>query len=362
MPASGNQPSLWVTVLAGGAGTRFWPLSTSGSPKQLLPLASGKPLIADTLERVVGLVPQERIRVLAGADLVQPIRSITDLPLDAFLVEAHARGTGPVLTRAAWEISNVDPSAVMVSMHSDHLIRPASEFRRAVRHAVDVAQRHKVLVTLAVSPDRADTGYGYIRPGTRLQAPEEATAHRVAAFVEKPGQALAQRYVREGYRWNSGIFVWPARVFLDEVRAHAPEIAAAMGHLDAGDADAFFGAVGKISVDEAVLERSGRVALVDTTFQWDDMGGWEAWARARDRDADSNVAEGAVDLVASRDNIVLASSRRIALVGVTNHLVVQTPEVTLVMSRDELPRLKEHLNKVLQHRPDPSGDGPRGPT
>ena len=341
-----SAPSVWVTVLAGGAGTRFWPLSTPRQPKQLLPLAGPNPLIADTLARVRGFVPPEKVRILAGRELVPQLRDATGLPSGAFMVEARPRGTGPVLARAAWEIARTDPGAVLVSLHSDHLVRPAHDFRDVLHAAVEVALRDRMLLTVAVPPDRPETGYGYIKPGSPLRAPEHHRAYRVDAFVEKPDEETASRYVAEGYRWNSGIFVWPASTFLDEVVAHAPEISRALPHLARGDAAAFFDATETISVDEAVLERSSRVASIDATFHWDDIGSWEALARNHPADADGNVCLGRSHLSNARDNIAVSTSGQVVLLGVEGLLVVRTDHVTLVMPRTESTRLRQYLTEM----------------
>lgn len=338
--------SVWVTILAGGSGQRFWPLSTPERPKQLLPLASTKPLIAETLERLRDFVPTERIRILAGEGLVGPIRRATGLPRSAFLAEPRARGTGPVLTWAAWEVARQDPDAVMVSLHSDHVIDPVSHFRDAVRAAVGIAAREDLLMTIAIPPDRPETGYGYLRPGHPLDAPPGHRAYRVGAFVEKPDAATAARYVEEGYRWNSGTFVWPARTFLAEVRRHAPEIVRALVHLETGDISAFFGHVGTVSVDEGVLERSGRVGSLDATFAWDDLGTWESLARHRAADASGNVAVGEVHCGESSGNIAVADSGRLVLLGVEDLLVVKTKRATLVMPRAKSAELKKYLRDL----------------
>lgn len=341
--------SAWVTVLAGGAGHRFWPLSTARRPKQLLPLTSSRPLIADTIERVRGFVASERLRVLAGEELVGPIRAVTGLGEEAFLVESRARGTGPVLARAAWEVARHDPDAVMISLHSDHMVDPAGRFRDMLRAAVGIARRERLLLTVGVPPDRPETGYGYIRPGGALDAPAGYRAYRVDAFVEKPGSATAKRYVREGYRWNSGIFVWPARTFLAEVVRCAPEIARALPLLHRGDPAGFFDEVARISVDEAVLERSDRVGCIDATFRWDDVGSWESLARNRSADERGNVLEGEVHLAGATGNIALAGRGRLALFGVADLLVVQTHDITLVMPRSESPNLKRFLLELPDH-------------
>ena len=351
-----SAPSVWVTVLAGGAGTRFWPLSTPRQPKQLLPLAGPNPLIADTLARVRGFVPPEKVRILAGRELVPQLRDATGLPRGAFMVETRPRGTGPVLARAAWEIEKTDPGAVLVSLHSDHLVRPAHNFRDVLRAAVEIARRDRMLLTVAVPPDRPETGYGYIKPGSPLSAPEHHRAYRVDGFVEKPDEETASRYVAEGYRWNSGIFIWPAAVFLDEVVALAPEIARALPHLERGEDTAFYDAAETISVDEAVLERSSRVASIDATFHWDDIGSWEALARNRPADAEGNVCQGRSYLADARDNIAVATSGQVVLLGVEGLLVVQTDQTTLVMPRAESTRLKQYLTHMDAHTIFPQTD------
>ena len=362
-PVVTRDPSIWVTVLAGGAGHRFWPLSTPARPKQLLPLASPKPLIVDTIDRVRGLVAPGQLRILAGEELVAPIRAVTGLGRSAFLVESRPRGTGPVLARAAWEVARRDPEAVMISLHSDHLVDPVEPFRDVLRAAVEIARRERLLLTVAVPPDRPETGYGYIRPGASVEAPAGHHAYRADAFVEKPGPATAARYVEEGYRWNSGIFVWPVRTFLAEVGRCAPEVNRAMNWLDRGDSTAFFDEVPGISVDEAVLERSGRVGCIDATFRWDDVGSWESLARTRAADENGNVHEGEVHLAGATGNVALAMAGRLALFGVDDLVVVQTGDVTLVMPRSESPHLKRYLGELPEHllRPDRGRDaGPDG--
>ncbi len=339
-------PPIWVTILAGGAGRRFWPLSTATRPKQLLSLGGQKPMVAEALARARSLVPLKRLRILAGQRLAASIQAVTGLPDDAFLVEPRAKGTGPVLVRAAWETARTNRNAVLISLHSDHVIRPAEDFRKILKAAAVIAQREGLLMTVAVPPDRPETGFGYIKPGRPLASGGNHRAYRVEAFVEKPDQDTAAAYFAAGYRWNSGIFVWPAKLFLDEVRACAPEIACAMPCLERGDIPGFFNETAAISVDEAVLERSTRVGSIDAAFRWDDMGSWEALARHRTADADGNIVEGDVHLSRARNNLAVADSGRLVLLGVDDLLVVQTDHATLVMPRAESPHLKRYLENV----------------
>lgn len=331
-----------MTILAGGVGSRFWPVSTPDRPKQLLPLASERPLIVDTVGRAKALAPPDRIRILAGGHLVEPMgRVLPELPDSAFLVEPRARGTGPVLAWAAWTLRREDPDAVLVSLHSDHVVDPEEAFVSTVTRAAQIGRDHGRLMTVAVPPDRPEIGYGYIQPGA-----EVGEGFEVAAFHEKPDEETARRYVADGYLWNSGIFVWPARIFLDEVREHAPEIGDLLTHLEAGDEERFFDEAPRISVDEAVLERSDRVAAVAAEFRWDDVGSWEALSRNREADADGNVAQGAGRFVDSEDNIVYSEDRPVVLFGVDDLVVVRTDAVTLITTRERAPRLKELLDRL----------------
>jgi mannose-1-phosphate guanylyltransferase len=338
---------LWITVLAGGIGSRFWPVSTPARPKQLLPLASERPLIVDTVERARSLVPDERLRILTGRGLVEPFRSIVeDLGPEALLVEPRARGTAPVLTWAAWTVARRDPSAVLVSLHSDHLIRPLDTFRHTVLGAAAVADREDLLLSLGARPDRAETGYGYVQPGDALEAPGGLSAHRVRAFHEKPDRVTAARYVAEGYLWNTGIFVWKASVLLDEVERHAPEIAEHLPRLEEGDVERYFESVPRISVDVALMERSGRVGVVEGPFEWDDVGAWHALHRTRTPGLDGNVVLGEGLVHEGRDNVVFADEGRVVLFGVDDLVVVRSGDVTLVTRRGRSADLKDLLDHL----------------
>lgn len=359
MPASTTSSKapdahLWITVLAGGIGSRFWPLSTPARPKQLLPLAGDRPIVVETVERARSLVPPERIRILAGGEVADRIvAALPELPQGALLREPLAKGTAPVLTWAAWTLARNDPDAVLVSLHSDHVIQPLDRFQSVIRRAVQVARSHQRLVTVGVVPDRPETGYGYLAPGTPLDLGTEPEAATVRAFVEKPDARTAATYIEQGFLWNSGIFVWKAAVFLDQVRAVAPELAAALPLLEARDVAGFFEAVPTVQVDVAVLERSPAVATVRATFSWDDVGSWEALARTRPRDANGNVRVGDVWVTEGKENIVVADEGTTVLFGVDDLVVVRAGEVTLVTHRSLAPHLKRLLDtlpdRILEH-------------
>ena len=338
--------SVWVTVLAGGIGSRFWPASTPERPKQLLPLASERPLIVDTVDRARALAPDDRIRVLAGAHLAGPFSAaVEELNDSSYWIEPRARGTAPVLAWAAWKLVQIDPEAVMVSLHADHLIRPLDAFRESVATAVEIARRDHLLLSLGVVPDRIETGYGHIELGTPLPEAGPASAFRVGAFHEKPDAATAKQYVDAGYLWNTGIFVWKAAVLLEEIERHAPEVHEHL-HLIEKDDAAFFDAVPVSVIDRAVMERSEQVGVVAATFEWDDVGSWEALSRSRETDGCGNVVVGSAGSVDSSGNIVYAEDGRVVLFGVEDLIVVQSGDTTMIVPRTRAPDLKAFMEKL----------------
>ena len=329
--------SRWAVVLAGGVGSRFWPLSTPSRPKQLLPLVTSEPLLCDALDRLRSIVPMERVLILTNQTLVPVLaKLLTDIPPENLVAEPRAGGTAAALTWAAQEIARRDgPEAVMLSVHADWAIADAGGFQRAVVRAAEIAERHNALVTVGVVPTRADPGFGYIQPGEPL----EPDARRVARFVEKPDRARAEEMRRDGYLWNSGIFVWRVGDFLDDVRRLSPEIAPAL-HAHADDLAAFFAAVTPISVDVGVLERSDRVAVIAGSFGWDDVGTWGALKRVRENDAAGNALHGHVYAVDSRDNVVHASDSTVVLYGVSNLVAVAHEGLVLITTVDRSSDLK----------------------
>ena len=335
---------LWAVVLAGGVGSRFWPVSTPSRPKQLLPLAGDLPLIRQTVDRVLPIVDAHRIRILTGERIARPILDVLPmLAADHLFVEPRARGTAPVLAWAAHEIARREPDAVMASLHADHVITPDAAFRDLLVTMAAASVRHERLFTIGAVPTRPETGYGYIRPGEPLDGGE---AREVAAFVEKPPPDVAAAYVRDGYLWNTGIFVWPVRLFLEELKRHTPEIAEHLPLLDRGEIAAYFDAVPPLSVDQGLLERSRRVAVMPSTFQWDDVGAWDAMARTRPTDEQGNVTFGAAHLVDAEGCIVWADDGAIAVFGAKDLVVVRTAGVTFVAPRDRSADLKKLIEKL----------------
>lgn len=333
----------WAVILAGGVGSRFWPMSTPSRPKQLLPLITDEPLLSSTVRRLQALAPLDRTLILTNASLADAVaRLLPDLARENIIAEPAPAGTAAALAWAAAEIERRgEPDSVMVCVHADWAIGDEPEFRRALGEAADVAERHRSLVTVGIVPVRPDPGFGYIQPGEQV----EGGARRVARFVEKPERPAAERMVREGYLWNSGIFVWRVDDFLAEVRAHTPEVAPALAS-SGGSIARFFGAVTSVSVDVGVLERSAKVLVLPGEFGWDDVGTWAALHRVRARDASGNASHGAVHVLDAGENVVHAEGNAVVLYGVSRLVVVTAPGLTLVTTVDRAADLKTLINSL----------------
>jgi mannose-1-phosphate guanylyltransferase len=341
----------WAVVLAGGVGSRFWPVSTPDRPKQLLPLATSEPMLADALSRLAPIVPPERTLVLTNAGLVEAIAKLApSLPRENLIAEPKPAGTAAALAWGAHLIAERGAREdVMISVHADWAIGDAEGFRQALLIAAETAEQQQALVTVGVVPVRPDPGFGYIQPGE----PAGPHARRVARFVEKPDRARAEAMVRDGFLWNSGIFVWRAGDFLDEIAALTPEIAPHLAaHPD--DLAQFFGAVASpIAVDVGVMERSARVLVLPGDFGWDDVGTWAALKRVRASDEHGNALNGTVHVLDSSDNVVHAEGHAVVLYGVQDLVVVSRAGLTLVTTTDraaDLKRLIETLPSSLREQ------------
>ncbi|MBA3891440.1 MAG: NTP transferase domain-containing protein [Gemmatimonadaceae bacterium] len=339
--------SQWVVVLAGGVGSRFWPVSTPAQPKQLLPLVTDAPLLKDALDRLAPMVPAARTLVLTNAALVPAVRELApQLPAENVIAEPRPAGTAAALAWAAHEIVRRDGrDAVMISVHADWAVGDPEEFRATLSRAADAAVGFSSLVTVGIVPTRADTGFGYIEPG----APVDASTRRVARFVEKPSRARAEQMWQRGFLWNSGIFVWRAGDFLDEVRALTPEVSVALAAVEAGSSslEGFFGGVQTpVSVDVGVLERSGRVLVVPGDFGWDDIGTWGALRRVRAADPAGNAMSGRVHALEAGGNVVHADAGTVVLYGVHDLVVVVRDGLVLVTTVDRSADLKTLLDSL----------------
>ncbi len=344
----GSAGAAWAVVLAGGVGSRFWPMSTPSRPKQLLALVDEHPLLANTLARLAPMVPAARTLVLTNATLRDAVRALApEIPAENVIAEPVPAGTCAALAWAAHVIATrAGRGTAIVCVHADWAVGDPPGFRATLARAVDAALARHSLVTVGVVPTRDDPGFGYIEPGDPVGDGDGPEVRRVARFVEKPTRERAARMRADGYLWNSGIFVWRAGDFLDEVDALSPEVGPSLRA--AGDDIArFFADVTPVAVDVAVMERSRRVLVIPGDFGWDDVGTWGALGRVRQRDDGDNASSGAVFALDARRNVVHAESGNVVvLYGVEDLVVVARPGLTLVTTPERSSDLKALLDAL----------------
>jgi mannose-1-phosphate guanylyltransferase / mannose-6-phosphate isomerase len=346
---------IFPVILCGGSGTRLWPMSRKLLPKQFLPLVSERSMLQDTVLRIRGIPNLESPAVVCNEEhrfvVAEQLRELGVSPWQ-ILLEPAARNTAPAVAAAALAVSGSDPDAIMLVVPADSLIRDAAAFRAAVEAAVAAAGRG-FLATFGVVPTSAETGYGYIERGARL---EGLKASGVARFVEKPDRATAEGFVASGrFLWNSGTFVFAAAVLLRELDAFRPDIAAAARKAweqRAKDMDftrlgaEAFAACPAESVDRAVMERTQAAAVVEAEMGWSDVGSWATLWSVAAKDAEGNVVRGDADVRESRNSYVRADSRLVSVIGVADLVIVETSDAVLVAHRDKAQSVKEAVSRL----------------
>ncbi len=359
---------LYAIIMAGGAGTRFWPESRRLRPKQLLPLVEERSMIRLTLDRLAGLVPPERTLVVTSAALAGAVaEQLPELPPESIVGEPAKRDTAPCIGLAAMLVAEHDPEATLVVLPSDHVVRPEEPFRAALRLAVQLVEegaepatrgRDGVgrIVTLGIRPTYAAESFGYIQRGEPLAVPSDSSlpVYRAQQFREKPVAAVAQQYFDSGdYYWNAGIFVWKARTILAALKQRQPEMHGRLRRISeawtaAEGASVFqreYEAIRGISIDYAVMEQARDVLVIEAPFEWDDVGSWRSLARLRGADAQGNTVVGRHLGLETRGCIVRGpNDHLIVTLGLKDCIVVHTPDATLVANRQD----EEAIRKVVQ--------------
>jgi mannose-1-phosphate guanylyltransferase len=335
---------VYAVIMAGGAGTRFWPASRRSRPKQLLPLAGGsdEPLLAATVRRLAPLVTPERVVIVTGEHLADgTAEAVPGVPRAHILCEPAPRNTAPCIAWATATIARADPDAVIAVLPSDHFIGDEPEFRRVLERALASAERGSV-TTVGIVPTRPETGYGYVEVGDAIAGGGGAKA--VVRFVEKPDRARAEAFVAGGkHLWNAGMFFFRARDMKALVEAHLPELAAGVAKIDASKDDTavlreVFPKMPSISIDHGVMEKAAGLAVVPGDFGWNDVGSWESAWELAERDAAGNGLAPRAIAVDAKNNLVRslgsgAGKKVIALVGVDDLVVVDTDDALLVIPR-----------------------------
>lgn len=323
--------SVYAVIMAGGSGERFWPKSRRRLPKQFLPIVSKKSMIEETIARLKGLVPEDRIYIVTNkiqASLIKGRRNVIAEPL--------SRNTAPCIALSARIIQKRDPNAVMVVLPSDHHINDISKFQDAIRAAVKM---DSVLVTLGIKPKFPHTGYGYIRKGKRLGR----GLYKVSRFTEKPDLVTAKRYIASGrYFWNSGIFVWKVGTILEEIKRYLPDLysLSKTGYRNADN----------ISIDYGIMEKTNRAVVLEAGFAWDDVGNWASLDKHKAKDKDGNILQGDAVVRDVNNSIIISEAPLVAGIGIRDMIVVATKDSVLICPKDRAEEVKSIVGMLKDNK------------
>jgi len=342
--------------MAGGSGSRFWPLSRARRPKQVLNILGPNSLLQETVARLGDLAPLERTFIVTNAAQKKVIASQLEQFTDYnYIIEPSARNTAACIGLAAVHVRKFDPDGVMIVLPSDHLVKDKAVFRKAVRVAVEVAAREDALVTFGVPPTRPETGYGYIQFSS-VNGDLPGGVHRVKAFAEKPNKTTAQRFVAsKDFYWNSGIFVWRTSRILKEMEDHLPEMHHQLMAIDRAIGTpeykrvlaARYGRIRPISIDYGVMEVTKTpIYMVEGRFGWSDIGSWDELYRQQARIPGENVIVGEGVAMEGSGNFIHSPGRMTAVIGLDNVMVVNTRDAVLICPRDRAQEVKLVVEKL----------------
>ena len=347
---------LHAIIMAGGSGTRFWPASRTSRPKQLLALASDDPLLKVTVNRILPLVPADRIWVVTTAATAEATRALLgDLDPGHILSEPTGRDTAACVAYAARVLLHHDPDAHCLVFPADHVIPDEDRFRSAMAAGAAMVAERGGLLTFGIEPTRAETGFGYLEVGDEVCRHDEWRVHSLSRFVEKPDRDTAEDYLaRGGFLWNSGMFAWRATDLLAEVRRQIPlhvdgvgAIGDALGtSAEAETLEEVYPHLPRTSVDFGIMESARQCWTVPVDFPWSDVGSWPALTEVLAADEHGNVARGRTIDIDSHDNVLIGDGAVVAAVGVRDLVVVATSDAVLVVPRGQAQRVKEVVDTL----------------
>ncbi len=349
---------LHAVIMAGGSGTRFWPASRHHRPKQLLGLASDKPLLRVTVDRILPLVPAERLWIVTTASTAEATRALLeDIAPNHILAEPTGRDTAACAAYAARVLLHHDPDAICLLLPADHVIADEERFRSAMAAGAAAVRKNGGLLTFGIKPTHPETGFGYLRLGERSFVQDQWAVHNLSRFVEKPDRETAEAYLADGnYLWNSGMFAWRATDLLAEVRRQLPILFDGIGAI--GDAletpsedevlEEIYPHLPRTSVDFGIMEAARQCWTVPVDFDWSDVGSWPALADILASDDRGTVVRGRTVDLDSENSILVGDGVLVAAIGVSDLVVVATPDAVLVVPRDDAQRVKEVVDIIRE--------------
>lgn len=353
MHIKGGDKMLCGLIMAGGKGTRFWPLSTEEKPKQFLNLIGNKTMIQMTVNRIKPIIPIEKIFVCTAEKYVDLVRNqLPNLPKRNIIVEPEGRNTAPCIALSAFIIQRYYKDSKMVVLPSDHLIKNENRFREILLDAEEYLEENKkAIVTLGMKPNRPETGYGYIKFNDDKINIHRSEIRAVDKFVEKPNLEIAQKYLEDGkYLWNGGMFLWTTENILNKIEKYIPGTYEALKSLKAikeenlqNEININYKNTDSISVDYGILEKSEEICVIPSDIDWDDIGTWRSIERYREKDYQNNIVSGDVQVIESKSNMAINNAnKKVVMIGMEDTMAVETEEAIFIVNKNYMDNLRDY--------------------
>jgi len=347
---------LCALIMAGGKGTRFWPLSTEEKPKQFLKLIGNYTMIQMTVNRIKPIIPIERIFVCTAAMYVNLVKEqLPQLPEKNIIIEPEGRNTAPCIALSALVIQRYYKDANMIVLPSDHLIKDEEKFRNIVKTSNEFIEKNNdAIITIGMKPERPETGYGYIKYNIDSDIKSLSNIFKVDKFVEKPNEEKAKEYLEDkSYLWNGGMFLWKVSTIINEIKTYCLSTYEAIHEIEYVAEETLQDLIDKkyhetesISIDYAVLEKSNNIYVVPSEIGWDDIGTWKSVERYKEKDINNNILDGNARVIESKCNIAINSCKRVVLIGVDDVMTLETEDSIYIVNKGYMENLRDYKNII----------------